>query len=175
MNDLNYTFFEEYKKLEKLCNDIYKSHNGVTNYIDDMNKIPSYIYKNIFNFEKDLSILKQLRHIRNKLAHETDAFNTTICKTEDIEWLKTFYERILNQTDPLALNHQKTKIKTIKALPTPNLNEPYNNDINKDNELLDFDSEENSISNGLFIFVILILFVFIISTIISCLKLYGLI
>ena len=32
MNNLNYIFFEEFKKLEKLCGEMYGSHNGVTNY-----------------------------------------------------------------------------------------------------------------------------------------------
>ena len=59
MNNLNYIFFEEFKKLEKLCGEMYGSHNGVTNYIDDMKDVPYSNYRDIPNWEDDLSQLKK--------------------------------------------------------------------------------------------------------------------
>lgn len=36
MNDLNYVFFEEFKRLDKLCGELYNAPHAVTHYIDDM-------------------------------------------------------------------------------------------------------------------------------------------
>ena len=36
MNNINLNFFENYKKLEKLCNEILSVNNGVTQYINEM-------------------------------------------------------------------------------------------------------------------------------------------
>ena len=120
MNHINYTFFEEFKKLEKLCNDIYKSHNGVTNYIDDMNAVSFRNYYNIPNWEADLHRLKQLRHIRNTLAHVEGAFNENICTQQDIEWVQAFYERILKQSDPLAIQYRNSQSRAQTTLPQSN-------------------------------------------------------
>ena len=111
MNNLNYIFFEEFKKLEKLCGEMYGSHNGVTNYIDDMKDVPYSNYLDIPNWEDDLSQLKKMRHIRNNLAHEEGAFAKKVCTKNDIRWIQTFIKRIMNQSDPLAIQHRNQKNK----------------------------------------------------------------
>ena len=111
MNNLNYIFFEEFKKLEKLCGEMYGSHNGVTNYIDDMKDVPYSNYRDIPNWEDDLSQLKKMRHIRNNLAHEEGAFAKKVCTQNDIRWIQTFIKRIMNQSDPLAIQHRNKKNK----------------------------------------------------------------
>lgn len=111
MNNLNYIFFEEFKKLEKLCGEMYGSHNGVTNYIDDMKDVPYSNYRDIPNWEDDLSQLKKMRHIRNNLAHEEGAFTKKVCTKNDIRWIQTFIKRIMNQSDPLAIQHRNQKNK----------------------------------------------------------------
>lgn len=111
MNNLNYIFFEEFKKLEKLCGEMYGSHNGVTNYIDDMKDVPYSNYRDIPNWEDDLSQLKKMRHIRNNLAHEEGAFAKKVCTKNDIRWIQTFIKRIMNQSDPLAIQHRNQKNK----------------------------------------------------------------
>lgn len=103
MNTLNYIFFENFKTLEKLCNDKYKTTNGVTHYIDEMKSISSINCKNIPNWTSDFNQLKRLRHIRNYLAHTEGAFNENNCTQNDIEWLQIFYNRILAQSDPLSM------------------------------------------------------------------------
>ena len=55
------------------------------------------------NWQKDYFNLKHYRHIRNKIAHENDATEEELCIGEDVLWINSFYQRILNQTDPLAL------------------------------------------------------------------------
>lgn len=114
MDNIAYTFFEEYKKLQRLCNDIYDSNNGVTNYIDDMNAVPYDTSCMISNWMSDLKQLKRLRHIRNTLAHEEGSFNMNMCTLSDVKWIQSFYNRILNQSDPLSVLHQMKKTQPSK-------------------------------------------------------------
>ena len=67
MNHLNYTLFEEYKLLDKLCSEIYDDPHGVTRYIEDMKKVSPSIYRHLPNWQIDLEHLKLIRHIRNYL------------------------------------------------------------------------------------------------------------
>ena len=115
MDNIAYTFFEEYKKLQRLCNDIYDSNNGVTNYIDDMNAVPYSSSCMISNWMSDLKQLKRLRHIRNTLAHEEGSFNMNMCTLSDVKWIQSFYNRILNQSDPLSVLHQMKKTQPLSV------------------------------------------------------------
>lgn len=108
MNNLNYVFFEEFKRLEKLCNEIYKVHNGITCYIDDMTATYNNYY-NVPNWQSDLKQLKRLRHIRNNLAHEEGAFSQNLCTQNDVKWVRTFYQRIVNQSDPLSIQRRSSQ------------------------------------------------------------------
>lgn len=107
MDQLNYAFFEVFKRLDKICGEIYQSQNGVTAYIEDMKSVPVSGYRDISDWENDLKRLQQYRHIRNRLAHEEGAFDINACTQKDIDWLQIFYERILNKSDPMAVLHQK--------------------------------------------------------------------
>lgn len=109
MNNINYAFFEEFKKLDKLCSEIYGAPNGVTHYIDDMKSVSYSNYHRIPNWEYDMKQLKRLRHIRNNLAHMEGSFNENICTTNDIKWIEAFRNRILTQSDPLAMQYQNSK------------------------------------------------------------------
>lgn len=111
VTDLNYAFFEEFKRLDKLCGDLYKDQYGITHYIDDMKSVSGVDYQHIPDWKTDLDRLIRLRHIRNYLAHTEGAFNEEVCTQKDIEWLQSFYKRILNQLDPLAMLHQYFKEK----------------------------------------------------------------
>lgn len=111
MGNLNYDFFEEYKVLDKLCRELYGGQNGVTQYIDDMKNVLKSDYLHISNWKEDLDQLIHLRHIRNNLAHTEGAFREEICTQRDIEWIQKFYRRILNQSDPMAMLHQYSKVK----------------------------------------------------------------
>lgn len=111
MNNLNYVFFEEFKHLDKLCGELYKVQYGITRYIDDMKVVSEKDYRYISNWKYDLEQLRRLRHIRNLLAHTEGAFNEEVCTQSDIDWLRNFHKRILNQTDSLALLYQNSKTK----------------------------------------------------------------
>lgn len=103
MNDLNYIFFEEYKRLDKLCGELYDAPHGVTHYIDDMKSAPQDSYRRISSWNTDLRELIRLRHIRNYLAHAEGAFHEDVCVQSDIDLIKNFHQRIMNQSDPLAM------------------------------------------------------------------------
>ena len=119
MDNLNFKFFEEYKRIDKLCGEIYQSKQGVTDYIDQMKAASWNDYRNIPNWKTDLDQLKRVRHIRNHLAHEEGAFDKTACTQNDIDWMQSFYERIMNQSDPMARLYQKSKLKERKLVQTP--------------------------------------------------------
>lgn len=115
MDNLNYVFFEEFKRLDKLCGEIYNAQNGVTHYIDDMKTVPGFEYRAIPNWDSDLQQLLRLRHIRNNLAHAEDAFLEETCTQKEIDWLRDFYQRILKQSDPMALRYQNAREREEKA------------------------------------------------------------
>ena len=118
MNNINYAFFEEYKRLDKLCCDMYQCSNGVTQYIEDMNTTP---FCTVSNWKDDLEQLKRLRHIRNDLAHTQGAFSENLCSQQDIDWIHDFYNRSMQQTDPLAMRHRlSSPQKSVSAKLKPN-------------------------------------------------------
>lgn len=117
MNDLNSAFIEEFKNLEKLCNEIYNVRNGVSSYIDDMQSQPPRAALNVPGWQEDLKTLKRMRGIRNKLVHEAGTFNDDMCTEYDVEWLSEFRIRILNQEDPISVLCNRKG--TPKPSPTP--------------------------------------------------------
>ena len=85
----------------------------------------------VSNWRNDLEQLKRLRHIRNDLAHTQGAFSENLCSQQDIDWIHDFYNRILQQTDPLAMRHRlssprkPTSAKSKPGAPvSPTLNPP---------------------------------------------------
>lgn len=114
-------FLENYKKLDELCRQILSSDRGVSEYIDEMSH-ENQGYR-ITGWEKDYKKLKKMRWIRNRLVHETDSFEDNLFSVEDIEWLHTFYRRIMECTDPFSLLHQSENIskKTVKQEKCPEI------------------------------------------------------
>lgn len=102
-------FLKNYKNLDELCRQILSSDRGVSEYIDEMSN-ESQGYR-IAGWERDYKNLKKMRWIRNRLVHETDSFEDNIVNIEDIEWLHTFYRRIMECTDPFSLLHQSKNMK----------------------------------------------------------------
>lgn len=129
-------FMNEFKSLEKLCNELYGDISGVTHYINDMDETPSYIARRIPGWSNDLANLKKVRHIRNQISHNPD-YSDDDYEQEDIEFIRQFHQRILDRTDPLALRRQllearakvQTKVKTpgvpVNAVSSTSKFEPY--------------------------------------------------
>ncbi len=112
MENLNYVLFEEFKRLDKLCEEIYNAKHGITNYINDMKSTSLYNYRHIPKWNTDLEQLIRLRNIRNQLAHSEGAFYQETCTQQDIDWIQNFHKRILEQSDPLAMLYQNLQART---------------------------------------------------------------
>lgn len=133
MSRLNDEFMEAFKHIDKICKEMYSSNNGVTTYIETMERTPggsSYVS----NWDLILKTLKDYRHIRNQYAHEVGSSYNDICNQQDVDWLNNFYESLMNTTDPLAM-YQKhiremNKSKTTKPRQVDvsyNVNNNYSN------------------------------------------------
>lgn len=100
-------FINSYKRLEQLCNDMFNDKHGISIYIDKMINTSNGCYY-VDSWDEDLKQLKHYRWIRNKIVHEPDYTEEDLCEHNDEVWLNNFYNRILNQKDPLALYRKQT-------------------------------------------------------------------
>lgn len=117
MNQQDNDFFETYKQLDSLCGDIFHCKNGVSEYIRQMEETDS-VQDKIADWSNDYKMLKHTRWIRNQIAHtsSTASFSTE----EDLEFVTSFYERILNQDNPFA------RLRTAVQTPAPQKNTALN-------------------------------------------------
>ena len=99
------SFIDSYKRLEKICNEMYGDNHGLSTYIDEMINNPSGS-RYVHGWDADLKQLKHCRWIRNKIVHEPGCTEENMCDTDDIQWLNDFYSRIMTSNDPLALYHK---------------------------------------------------------------------
>ncbi len=136
MENLNYIFFEDYKRLDRLCGELYNDSYGITHYIDDMKTKADMGYQYVPNWKYDLNTLVRLRHIRNHLAHSEGSFYENVCTKEDIDWVQSFYDRIMTRSDPLAILYQKLRMKNQKPKPAVNTGQTgRKKNIQKEKEL----------------------------------------
>ena len=123
----NVLFVESFGELEQLCNQIYHSHHGVTNYIDDMTARNPRGSICIPGWNDMLKRLKEVRHKRNQLSHGNIPFSLFCATDQDINFVRLFRQNILNRTDPLALlrkrltktNKRHAPSSTTKTYPAP--------------------------------------------------------
>ena len=94
LHPLDDEFFEEYKRLDRICADMYSARRGVSEYIADMESRPIRETYRIITWDHDYKQLKHLRWIRNRIAHESDTCQ--ICSISDIQDIQNFYNRILS-------------------------------------------------------------------------------
>ena len=98
MDECVLDYLDSYKRLDQLCRDMFRSKDGVTEYINQMDRVISRI-----NSKQDwrnfYSRLKYQRRLRNNLVHNTEFSE---CTEEDIDEVEYFFELILKQEDPLA-------------------------------------------------------------------------
>ena len=95
-------FLNAYKRLEKLCSDMYGTAHGISAYIEDMVNCPQGA-RLVSGWQQDLRQLKHYRWVRNKIVHEPDCTEEELCTPADARWLDTFYDRIMGRKDPLAM------------------------------------------------------------------------
>lgn len=103
MLDLNVEFQEEYKRLDRLCKDYLSSTEGVSEYISQMELAPWNDRRYVSTWEDDYKQLKHVRWVRNQLAHEVGTLNSDICTEDDLDWVQSFYNGIMNGSDPFSI------------------------------------------------------------------------
>ena len=103
-------FFDEYKKLDKLCSEMYGINSGgVTCYLNDMMAVPVMQRNRIPEWNQTYDRLRELRHIRNQMAHGEGSFEDYPCSEEDVLWLFEFRSKIMHISDPLAVYRRQTE------------------------------------------------------------------
>lgn len=101
MTQLDNEFFEEYKRLDRLCSDMYSCRDGIRQYLEDMECQFSEGEKTIPHWAQDYRKLRGLRRTRNTLAHNVSEYQ--VCTEQDVENVIDFADRIMRQQDPLAM------------------------------------------------------------------------
>lgn len=107
-----FMFLQNYKRLDNLCKDIFQKERGISSYIEEMERC-GYLSKEIAGWKNDYKNLKKYRFMRNRIVHENNVDETTLCTDADEMWLERFYERIIQRNDPLALYRQKREEKKV--------------------------------------------------------------
>ena len=115
MLTLNLEFQEEYKRLDRLCKDYLSSAEGVSEYIRQMEATPWSNRLYVFTWEDDYKQLKHVRWVRNQLAHEVGTLNSDICTEDDLDWVQSFYNRILNGSDPFTIIREAKAEEALRA------------------------------------------------------------
>ena len=116
MRELNLEFQDQYKRLDKLCREMYSFGEGVSAYIKDMENTPYNEQNAVNNWDNIYKMLKHVRWMRNQLAHDI-SIDSDFCEQSDIDWVKSFYNSILNGNDPLTRAY-KMKQAAIQKYPT---------------------------------------------------------
>ncbi|MBR6794373.1 MAG: hypothetical protein IKM48_08485 [Clostridia bacterium] len=111
---LNALLVEYFGELEQLCNQIYQQSHGVTVYIEEMMELKDRGAQVVRYWDYYLKRLKEVRHKRNKLSHGEVSFGEAWAEKEDLDFLSEFKEKLLDQTDPIALYRKHLKARTRK-------------------------------------------------------------
>ena len=94
-------FFEEYKRLDRLCGDMYACQNGVSAYLAAMESAAVRGSARVACWDSDYRQLKHVRWVRNRIAHDSGSLR--ISEPDDLAFVQDFYNRIFEGRDALAL------------------------------------------------------------------------
>ena len=130
MNNIEIIFFEEYKKLDNLCKDLLGSNQGVTQYVNEMEQIPFEKSKLVESWQYDYKMLKHIRWIRNNIAHNN---GDSECSESDVQYVKNFYQRIINRTDSFSLINVEIRKAEDNQASKNITNENVDNVVSRDN------------------------------------------
>ena len=117
MQSLDMIFFEEFKRLEAVCNDMFSCKSGVTEYITQMEQAAEKGRSAVPGWDGDYKSLKHLRWVRNKIAHEADA--GAVCTQGDLSQLRSMTAKFQSKQDPLAMLEKARKPKPAASKPKP--------------------------------------------------------
>ena len=151
-------FIDSYKRLEKLCSEVYGDNHGVSAYIDEMVNKSDGSYC-VSGWNEDLKQLKHYRWVRNQIVHEPNCSEENMCTPEDTQWINNFYSRIMSSNDPLAL-YRKAKSRYEE-------HRPKQNDIQEQTIYTEYQHEKNSRNPvGCFAFIISIILVAVVAVLV---------
>ena len=102
MDNVNYQFYEEFTKLDRLCSEVYQLDNGVGTYLAEMSAVSAAWAEKVPGWIPDMEQLYRYYVLRKAMAQSSEAFQDTLCAHEDVLWIRQFHQRILERTDPLA-------------------------------------------------------------------------
>ena len=111
MDAIQVELLEEYKYVDKICQEMLGAEKGVTAYIEQLDETPVTVRYWITEWNDEYRQLKHIRWLRNQIAHST---GTVDCTQSDLEWLKGFHNRLLTQQDILAKAHRVIKESQIQ-------------------------------------------------------------
>ena len=94
-------FFEEYKRLDRLCGDMYACQNGVSAYLAAMESKAVRGSARMACWDSDYRQLKHIRWVRNRIAHDSGSLR--ISEPDDLAFVQDFYNRIFEGRDALTL------------------------------------------------------------------------
>lgn len=114
-SERNIMLVERFGDLERICNQIYGDHHGVTCYIEDMKALGIRAAYTVPGWTQSLERLQEIRHKRNMLTHGEVSFSRPWAEQQDISFLEAFRERILTRTDPLAVYREIMEEEREKA------------------------------------------------------------
>ncbi len=100
---------DSYKRLDNLCKTFPDYPKGISSYIEVMER-SNQIRHRCIGWSSDYDRLKKYRYIRNQIAHDNGIYEDEVCEPSDKEWLNAFYERIIEQTDPLCVYYKAQRL-----------------------------------------------------------------
>lgn len=113
MQTRDMTFFEEFKRLENICNDMFSCKSGVSEYLSRMEQAAVRGRSAVPGWDADYKQLKHLRWLRNRIAH--DANVNGLCSPSELTQLRQFQKRVRAQEDPLAMLHKAARSKSASS------------------------------------------------------------
>lgn len=109
MTELDNKFFETYKRFNKLLNEMYGSNEGVKSYLAEI-EFNQYLGVSLIpNWNSFVNKIKDLRHKRNQLAHES--FYGQLATEDDIQSMNYILDSFYNSSDPLTLLHKEKELR----------------------------------------------------------------
>ena len=150
MTKVEIEFLEEYKRLDRLCQDMLSTLQGVSEYINRMELLFEQGEEFVDEWTINYKMLKHLRWLRNRIVH---CVEETECSLKEIEMITNFYHQILIKQDPLALLY-KINQKIYKNKTT---NQEKNKNIDNSSKI-----------TMLITIVLIIIFVLFIAGILNC-------
>lgn len=99
MRTIEIEFLETYKETDSLCNEAFHCERGISDYIGKMSDLYNEGNAHVEGWKEELSTLKRLRRLRNKIVHES---GKSECQRKDLQDLKAFKRKLKNETDSLS-------------------------------------------------------------------------